>query len=1683
MHTARSAKRWGGTSWWTAKALAGAVEPGGKSMARSTILRSFAACVVATLVAATAQLVAPAAASAATTYVVNSTADPGNGTCDSNECTLREAISAADSNPGADVIDFSIGSGVQTISPTSALPQVTGPVTIDGTTQPGFSGAPLIEVSGANCSPCGLGYGLVVTAGSSTIQGLVLNRWPAYGIDLKTNGGDSAQGNYIGIDPSGTIKRANGSGGILIESGNGDTIGGTTNAARNVISGNSSDGIAILGGTGTAITGNYIGPDAAGTGTPTGGSNNVGVDIIAASVTVGGTAAGAGNVISGNTSSGIVTESGGNGAVVQANLIGTNAAGTSALANGSGIQIAANNGLFGGTVAGSANTIEFNSGYGVGQLSGTGNAYLGNAINSNGVLGIDLGEDGVTANDAGDGDSGPNNKQNYPVLSSADSSADATTVGGTLNSAANTTFRLEFFASPACDPLGFGEGASYLGTTSVATDGSGNASFSAGSLAGSSNGSAITSTATDPLNNTSEFSHCVTSGGASADLSISQSDSPDPVTTGQNVTYHVVVHNGGPDTAGAVSLSDALPSPSAYVSAMPSQGSCTHTSTTVTCSLGSIVSSADASVDVVVATQGSVAQSPADQTITNTASATSSTTDPNASNNTGITENTTVVDTADLQVTQSDNPDPVAAGADVTYTVTVTNNGPSTATQVSLAETSPPGASFVSATPSHGVCIGESCALGTISSGSHATVTVVVQAPDSAGTITNTASATASQSDPNPANNTAITEDTTVIGASADLGVTQSDNPDPVTAGSDVTYHVVVANGGPDDALEASLSDTLPSGSTYVSATPSQGSCSNTPGTVTCDLGTIPIGGGATVDVVVAAPSAPGTITNTAAISAASGDPNGANDSASENTQVVAGAVCTDSWTDASGGSWSDGSNWSRGVPPTALDHACIKTNGTYTVTLTGSASVHQLTIGGSSGTQTLAIQGDGCGSGAASLTSALVVTIGSNGAVVLTGTCGAGADATLTASSGGVQNTGTIDAQPGDGGSRTVSGDVTNVGAVGAEAGVTLNLAGDLDQFGSGTVEVGINGNAAAGPHAPSSTYGIVAVSGSASLDGTLQIDTASAPDIGQTFQAVTFGSSTGTFASIAGDAVGATEVYHVTYDATDLTLTAAQAEADLDMIQHIDLPDPVTVKKNVAYKIKVRNDGPDTAFGVSLTDTLPASTTYVLATPSAGSCSQLAGIVTCNLASLADGATWSITVIAKTPATPGSLLNAASASATTDDPNSGNNGSNQTTTSVPDSPLFAAGYIPPSGGSVATNAGKPPTPDEPETTNVTSPNEGGVGIAQGPFSDPPPAGQQWIGQQVNISAPDATPNSPMTIVFTIDGTQVPSGVDQTNIKLARDEGGGPVDVPDCTGDPGTADPDPCISARAVVGGDIQLTVLTSQASKWGPHGDGNDTEADVTLEGNGTGSVTSADGFIDCPDSCVGNYNFDEVTTLTATPDPGSIFAGWDGPCSGLGDCVLTMDASKTAIATFIGQVDIPVGDGSKAQNASLPLGGTVIWHVNATTPQRIFDPSHLGPDGTPLFDSGPITHGTFSYVFTQGGKFKYQISGGSNRKGSISLQVNPSPKRAPSGRSFQVQWATQMLPGEVADVQVRFKPTGSTTWSAWQNWMAGATDSDASYQPDRGTGQYGFRVRLRNPATKKSTGWAGGAGITVF
>ena len=342
--------------------------------------------------------------------------------------------------------------------------------------------------------------------------------------------GNIVAGNYIGTDKMGISALGNGTNGVFISNGAISNLVGTDGdgiadgAERNIISANGMDGVHINGfsvlhiADNNVVAGNYIGTDV--TGTSALGNNRNGVLMARAEFNTIGTN-GDGmfdaierTIISGNTAQGVLIFLSSANNVVAGNRIGIDVTGMLPIGNGlHGVRIADSSGSNQiGTNAddqndvAERNIIAFNSSNGIASSdTGIGNLVRQNSIYSNGVLGIDLDNDGVTLNDLQDIDAGPNNLQNFPELLASQAGV-TTHILGSLNSTPGTTFDIEFFANTTADPSGFGEGERFLGTTIVTTDTSGDASFDVLLSAASVAGEFLTATATDPSGNTSEFS-------------------------------------------------------------------------------------------------------------------------------------------------------------------------------------------------------------------------------------------------------------------------------------------------------------------------------------------------------------------------------------------------------------------------------------------------------------------------------------------------------------------------------------------------------------------------------------------------------------------------------------------------------------------------------------------------------------------------------------------------------------------------------------------------------------------------------------------------------------------------------------------------------------------------------------------------------------------------------------------------------------------------------------------------------------------------------------------------------------------------------------------------------------------------------------------------------------------------
>jgi uncharacterized repeat protein (TIGR01451 family) len=419
------------------------------------------------------------------------------------------------------------------------------------------------------------------------------------------------------------------------------------------------------------------------------------------------------------------------------------------------------------------------------------------------------------------------------------------------------------------------------------------------------------STNTDAMKD-NDSATATTAVQASADLVLTNADSPDPVHAGDELTYTIGIANNGPASAHGVTLADTLPSGTTFVSlSTPAGFDCSTPAVgangTVTCS-GGTVDLGGVSFELVVKVLPSVAPA----TVLSNTATTSASTPEAAPGNEGATATTTVNTSADLAVSKKGSPDAVVPGGEVSYTIDLTNNGPSDAANVSMTDPLPASTTFKSldAPPGFTCTTGATvtCTATGLTAGTTATFTLVVQVSGSApagSTISNTAGASTDTADPKGPNNSSTA--TTTVKPTADLALTKSDSPDPVTAGSNLTYTIGLSNNGPSPASDVNLSDDVPSGTGFVSMSAAAGFSCTTPaagagGKVTCSSSSMASGASGSFTLVVhVAPSLPSgtTLSNTATVSATESDPNPGNESATSSTTVSTSADLSTSVSDS----------------------------------------------------------------------------------------------------------------------------------------------------------------------------------------------------------------------------------------------------------------------------------------------------------------------------------------------------------------------------------------------------------------------------------------------------------------------------------------------------------------------------------------------------------------------------------------------------------------------------------------------------------------------------------------------------------------------------------------------------------------------------------------------------------------
>jgi uncharacterized repeat protein (TIGR01451 family) len=924
------------------------------------------------------------------------------------------------------------------------------------------------------------------------------------------------------------------------------------------------------------------------------------------------------------------------------------------------------------------------------------------------------------------------------------------------------------------------------------------------------NNASVASATLDPVPGNDAASASTTVVGY-ADLSMSKSDGPDPVYADATLVYTLSVSNAGPSPASGVVVTDSLPAGAAYVGGAGAGWTVTQSSGVVTATRPNLA--VGAAPDIVI-----TLTAPANGgTIVNTAGVTSAEVDGDASDNTA-SASTEVTPHANLAVTQSDAPDPVNAGAALTYTVRVTNTGPSPAPNVVVADTLPAGAAFLGVSAPGWDSCGESggvvtCTLPSLSVGAAPLITVAVTAPAS-GSLVNSVTVASGVADLTPANNTAAAS--TNVTPAADLAVVKTGTPDPVMVSGGLTYTLSAANNGPSTASSVTVTDTLPAGVAFggVSA-PGWDSCGESGGVVTCTLSNLSVGAAPPITITVTAPAAPGVITNTAVIGSATLDPASANNTSAIGTSVtpfvdlvigksngqtsavpgqsvtytiivtntgsvaVTGAKVNDTFPSAlSGVTWTCAASGGSACPASGSGTISATVNlaaggGTVTFTATGTiaadaagvlsntatvtppADITDPDMGNNTATDADALtplvdlaisKTDGQASAAAGATVTYTIVVfhiggpsAALGATVtdtfpaelsgVTWTCAASGGSACPASGSGDINA-TVDLAVGGTLTFTASGALTNTAT-----GALTNMAFVAPPPGGSDTDNGNNSAADADSIIPATdlsisktdgqssavpgtaiTYTLVVANGGpnpaagatvtdnfpAAISGVSWSCSATpgsncgsasgAGDINAAVDLAVGGSATFTASGlVASSATGAlTNTASVStpgglsdYDPSNNAASDADAlapQADLRVTQ-TDTPDPVAVGSFLRYRVVVTNTGPSNATGVTLTDVLPGSVAFASAT---GSCAELSSTVTCDLGSIAKGASRT-TDIYVVPGAHGYIGNTASVTGSEPDPD----GANNTSTAITSITLNADLSISKSDGVTTAQAG----------------------------------------------------------------------------------------------------------------------------------------------------------------------------------------------------------------------------------------------------------------------------------------------------------------------------------------------------------------------------------------------------------
>ena len=707
-----------------------------------------------------------------------------------------------------------------------------------------------------------------------------------------------------------------------------------------------------------------------------------------------------------------------------------------------------------------------------------------------------------------------------------------------------------------------------------------------------------------------------------ADLAVTKVASNATPNMGSDITFTITATNNGPDDATNVVVTDALPSGYTLVSATPSLG----TWSAPTWTIGNLANGANQTLTVVatVKSTGSYA---------NTATITGTQYDPTNSNNTS-TSTPVPVPVADLTVVKTASSATPAVGSNVTFTITATNNGPLAATGVKVVDNLPSGYTFVSATPSTGTWAAPNWTIGNLANGASATMTIVATVK-ATGSYANTATISGNQTDPTPGNNSSTV--TPVPVAAADLAVVKTVSNATPNVGSNITFTITATNNGLSPATGVTVNDVLPSGYTFVSATPSTGTWAAPNWTI----GNLANGGNATLSIVVTV-KASGSYANTATISGAQTDPTPGNNS-STSTPVPVGTTDLAVVKSVSNATPNVGSNITFTITATNNGPSAATAVTVNDVLPSGYTFVSATPSAGTWTAPNWAV-GNLANNGSATLS--IVATVKASGSYANTATISGGQ----------------TDPTPGNNSSTSTPVPVANADLVVVKS--VNNASPNVGENVTFTIAASNNGPSAA----TSVVVNDVLSSGYTFVSATPSTGTWSAPNwtIGNltsggsaSLSIVATVKSSGNYANTAS--ISGAQPDPVSGNNSSTVTPNPSAVADLAVVKSVNITTP-TVGDNVTFTIVASNNGPSNATGVVVNDAIPAGYTLVSATPSTGSWSAPNWTIN----SLSNGASATLSIVA-TVNSGGSYANTATIDGDQTDPAAGNNSSTSTPTPGP--------------------------------------------------------------------------------------------------------------------------------------------------------------------------------------------------------------------------------------------------------------------------------------------------------------------------------------------------------------------------------------------------------------------------------